>query len=85
MERYKNGALTLKDFINGPWAERMDHIEAEERERIWTTLEKDVLLFIGVLPENELVDVDENTGTETDDSLIEDDNEDEDKKWLQPG
>ncbi|RYC56072.1 hypothetical protein CHU98_g10137 [Xylaria longipes] len=86
MDRYNNGTLTLKDFINGPWAEQMDQIEAEERKKTWTTQEKDLLQSISVLPEDEPIDVDENDETETEDSLVEDENEDEDEdKWLQPG
>ncbi|KAI0554556.1 hypothetical protein F4679DRAFT_526522 [Xylaria curta] len=76
MDQYNKGALTFEDFIAGPWTEHMNHIESEERKRTWTTQEKDVLLSVGVLADDELADVSGDDETETDDSLV---GEDEDK------
>ncbi|KAI1745155.1 hypothetical protein F4680DRAFT_404447 [Xylaria scruposa] len=78
MDQYNNGALTLEEFVIGPWTEQMDHIEAEERERIWTTQEKNKFLSIGVLVEDEPANVSGDDETDTDDYLV------GDEKRMQP-
>ncbi|KAI1420406.1 hypothetical protein F5Y12DRAFT_719582 [Xylaria sp. FL1777] len=51
MDQYNHSGLSIRDFISGPWIDRIRRIKAEESMG-WTTEEKDKLLAIGVLPKN---------------------------------
>ncbi|TGJ82101.1 hypothetical protein E0Z10_g6673 [Xylaria hypoxylon] len=75
MDQYNASGVSLKDYISGLWLEQMDRFELEENSKEWTTEEKNKLLSIGVLPEEETADP-------VDESDIEDEDEDE---WWQPG
>ncbi|KAI1113035.1 hypothetical protein F5Y14DRAFT_419390 [Nemania sp. NC0429] len=62
MRQYRESSLSLTDFINEQWAVEMDRLEAEEKKMLWTTQEKDVLLSLGVLPKDGMVDNDKSNG-----------------------
>lgn len=82
MSQFNESTLSLSDFINEQWVEQMDRFEAEEKNMVWTMQEKDMLLSIGVLPRDGLVDddksnedsinysdKDEDTGEDSDEEL----------------
>lgn len=61
MDQYNESALSLKDFVDGPWVEQMDRIAVEEKNTVWTAQEKNTLLSIGVVPKDDPVDDDESS------------------------
>ncbi|KAI3333579.1 hypothetical protein F4824DRAFT_513049 [Ustulina deusta] len=67
MNQYNDSGLSPRDFINGPWIEQMDRLEAEEESKGWTTKEKEMLLSIGVLPKQETESTESQSNDEDED------------------
>ncbi|KAI0878081.1 hypothetical protein GGS24DRAFT_30660 [Hypoxylon argillaceum] len=61
MDQYNESALSLKDFVDGPWVEQMDRIAVKEKNTEWTAQEKNKLLTIGVVPKDDPVDDDKSS------------------------